>query len=437
MNKIQTDISQHIDIYCRLDNDLSFTVTFTQNSLPYDVSSFIHEIEVLERDGDDLGIFALNDGFTISTNVVTFTKTDTQINAVGKGRYRLKWHITNDSGIRQTWFTGHFNIIDDYRSHTPSSNVNITVNPNTTNVDVEISVLNLTTAQLNAISQIPYASAPISLSTSANTDLLTAQGSNIALQIVSAVIEVETSGTAYTGGQFVLRYDGETEDLTQPTDFFDLTASGSQRTMLLEQADLKDNLKIVCVPVGVTGSGTTTYTVKLRYSLYSDASVSSLAGNAIIKSNGFIDYNNSSASIPITANTWTTITNNGAGAFTNKNYVPTGTTDLYNTSTNKFTFTQLALGDWLILRIDVILTTTSPNTEATFRFSLAEGSGGDYTLEFGRNSFKNSGVHPLTPIYFIYMGDANTRNFPASLQIRTDASASVVNNGIAIGITKR
>jgi len=49
--------------------------------------------------------------------------------------------------------------------------------------------------------------------------------------------------------------------------------------------------------------------------------------------NGFIDYNDTTGAFSINADTWTDLPNNGLGSFTNKNYPPTGVTELMDTST--------------------------------------------------------------------------------------------------------
>ena len=68
---------------------------------------------------------------------------------------------------------------------------------------------------------------------------------------------------------------------------------------------------------------------------------------------GFMDYNdNSTSTTPITlvADTWTTITNDGLGAFTNKTYKPYGNvTELMNTSTGAIDPTGLDLGDTILI----------------------------------------------------------------------------------------
>ena len=160
------------------------------------------------------------------------------------------------------------------------------------------------------------------------------------------------------------------------------------------------------------------------------------------RTDGIADYNDTAtASTPINlvANTWTTLTNNGAGAFTNTSYLPEGVTNLMDTSTGQFDFSELALGDYVIIRNDYTVTPNTNNALLELRYQLGNG-GGAYTLQktVGRLD-SGSGIgytFALTPD-FIYMGDANTRDNPVTLQIRLSTSGTVVNAGSAIGVNKR
>ncbi len=81
-------------------------------------------------------------------------------------------------------------------------------------------------------------------------------------------------------------------------------------------------------------------------------------------STGFFDYNDSATAItPISvlANTWTKLTNNGLGAFTNKTYKPAGVAEVWNTTTNRFEWGDLVLGDTLDIRADIDIITSVPN----------------------------------------------------------------------------
>ena len=168
----------------------------------------------------------------------------------------------------------------------------------------------------------------------------------------------------------------------------------------------------------------------------------SFASSGVLARNGFIDYNDtltSTTPINLVANTWTTITNDGAGAFTNKNYAPTGVTELMNVSTGAFDPTQLDFGDTMLIRNDFAVTPNTNNALLELRYQLGTGAG-SYTLQktVGRLD-SGSGVayrFSLEPDQ-IYMGDANTRDNPIVLQLRLSGDGTVSNAGSAITVVKR
>lgn len=159
-------------------------------------------------------------------------------------------------------------------------------------------------------------------------------------------------------------------------------------------------------------------------------------------SDGIADYNDAATAvtpITLTSDTWTTLTNDGQGPFTNLGYLPSGVTQLMNTSTGAFDFSELALGDNCFIRNDFSVTPNTNNALLELRYQLG-ATGSQYTLEtiIGRLD-SGSGVpyrFSLNP-QMIYMGDANTKDNPITLQIRLSTNGSVVNAGSAIGVVKR
>ncbi|NRA49474.1 MAG: hypothetical protein HRU12_10115 [Phaeodactylibacter sp.] len=159
------------------------------------------------------------------------------------------------------------------------------------------------------------------------------------------------------------------------------------------------------------------------------------------KANGFGDYNDTStASTPITlvADTWTTLTNDGAGAFTNLAYLPDDVTHLMNTPMGTFDFSQLQLGDNVLIRNDYSVTPNTNNALLELRYVLGTG-GGSYTLETIVGRLDSGSGKPyrqsLEP-QMIYVGDSNTKDNPITLQLRLSSSGSVVNAGSAIGVVR-
>lgn len=173
---------------------------------------------------------------------------------------------------------------------------------------------------------------------------------------------------------------------------------------------------------------------------YPDTSSGGGGGSRV--QNGFADYNDATtATTPIVlpANTWTTITNDGAGAFTNLGYLPTGVTRMMDTSTGQFDFSGLKLGDNCFIRNDFSVTPQTNNALLKLRYQLGSGAL-SYTLEtiLGRLD-SGSGIpyrFSLVP-QMIYMGDLNTKDNPITLQINLSTAGTATNAGSAIGVIVR
>ena len=157
--------------------------------------------------------------------------------------------------------------------------------------------------------------------------------------------------------------------------------------------------------------------------------------------NGFADYNDSAtSSTPITllANTWTTITNDGLGAFTNLNSLPFGVTSLLDTSTGYIDPTELDIGDSLVIRNDYTVTPKVNNSLLKFRYELGTGNG-LYQLQtiVGRlDSGSGVGYRLALKPDFIYMGDSNTRDNYIKIQVNLENDGTLVNAGSVIQVVK-
>ncbi len=165
-------------------------------------------------------------------------------------------------------------------------------------------------------------------------------------------------------------------------------------------------------------------------------------GGGSSETNGFIDYNDTSTTaspVMLTPDTWTTIPNDGLGLFSNKNYSPSGISELMDTTTGAIDPTGLALGSSILIRNDFTVTPDTNNSLLEFRYTLGTG-GGAYTLGklIGRldsgsgKPYRQSLVPDL-----IYMGDTNTRDNPIGLQVRLSTAGTLVNAGSVIQTVKQ
>lgn len=155
---------------------------------------------------------------------------------------------------------------------------------------------------------------------------------------------------------------------------------------------------------------------------------------------GFFDYNDTATSvtpIPISAGIEAALTNDAAGQFTLKDFAPYGVTDVWDPVTNKFDFSELPLGSMIGIRITLDVTTVSNNTDVDFHLNMAIGSGAEYELRFDRNVFKNAGTYQISRTIDFYLGNAETRDFPAEVAVTMDGNGSVTVLGWYVNIVMR
>ena len=165
------------------------------------------------------------------------------------------------------------------------------------------------------------------------------------------------------------------------------------------------------------------------------------AGKYTSGAGGIADYNDAATTItPIVMNTetWTTVTNDGQGAATNTQYLPSGVTSLMDLSTGQFDFSQLGLGDNCFVRNDFSVTPQTNNALLELRYQLGTGAG-SYTLQTVVGRLDSGSGQPyrfsLSP-HMIYMGDLNTKDNPITLQLKLSTNGTLINAGSAIGVSK-
>ncbi|NRA48107.1 MAG: hypothetical protein HRU12_03160, partial [Phaeodactylibacter sp.] len=166
----------------------------------------------------------------------------------------------------------------------------------------------------------------------------------------------------------------------------------------------------------------------------SGAVVDYLSGQSAASS-GFADYNDTTGSVSITADTWTDVPNNGAGAFTNTSYLPSGVTSLIDTSTGYLDFSDLSLGSEILIRNDLTVVPQTNNALLEARYLLGTGAGEYQLLFWSERLDSGSGIDYQRVVSFpIYMGDTNTQGNPGKLQIRLSSSGTFTNAGSYISM---
>lgn len=145
---------------------------------------------------------------------------------------------------------------------------------------------------------------------------------------------------------------------------------------------------------------------------------------------GLEDYNDTAtASAPIAltlANQWYTLTNNGLGPNSQTDLRLPGRKQSWNPATSQFEFDDNAIGDGVLLRTDVTVTTGVNNQGIELGLRLAANSGTPFVLSMGRQEFKTAGAYQIVLPYWFYIGSALTRDNGAEIVARCDGVGSTV-----------
>ncbi len=156
--------------------------------------------------------------------------------------------------------------------------------------------------------------------------------------------------------------------------------------------------------------------------------------------NYFVDYNDSATALnPIVLldDTWTTLTNDGAGVYSNTNFLPPNV-ELLDTATGALDFSSLNIGDSVIIRNEFKVTPSVDFKQLYFRYSLGANAG-TYTLEYYVSDLTaGAGIEYELNLnaQFIYLGDSNTKDNPIFMQVKLLGGGTLINNGTAIQILK-
>ncbi len=156
---------------------------------------------------------------------------------------------------------------------------------------------------------------------------------------------------------------------------------------------------------------------------------------------GTVNYSDATTSgspISLIGGTWATLTNDGLGAQTYTEYLPIGVTSML-TGTGQLDVSQLSIGSFVMIRPDFTITPSTNNQDVEFRYSLGSGAGA-YTLvkrEGRMDSGSNIPYRYALDAHFIYIGNADTRDSPITLQVKTSGAGSVVNSGMALMVFAR
>lgn len=155
-------------------------------------------------------------------------------------------------------------------------------------------------------------------------------------------------------------------------------------------------------------------------------------------SGGWADYSDfATTGTPLSVTTsFSVLTNDGIGSATNTTYLPEGVTQLWDSATNSFDWSELKVGDMVDIRMDLDVITVTNNTAVTV--NLYMGSGGSIVVPFiSSQNFKTGGTYNLIRYQGIYIGSENVRDNIAQLKIKADNNCTCVVNGWYVRYTKK
>jgi len=155
-----------------------------------------------------------------------------------------------------------------------------------------------------------------------------------------------------------------------------------------------------------------------------------------LPSSGFVDYSHSGGGQAAAANTWITLNNDGAGASTNTGSLPSGVTSML--LSNSVDLSDLSIGDYIVVRSTFAVTPTTNNQSIDLQYTLGTGVASYTVGGFAGQLRQGAGISEKFSITeLIYVGDANTRNNPVGIQVRTSGPSTIQNIGFAAGISIR
>lgn len=119
------------------------------------------------------------------------------------------------------------------------------------------------------------------------------------------------------------------------------------------------------------------------------------------------------------------LTNDAVGPQTEKTFLPTGVTDVWDTDNDTFDWTELSVGDMVDIRLAIIVTTTVVNTAVSVDLHMGSG-GGAFTIPFITDTnFKSSGAHALNRFNGIFIGSTDVLNSGGQFKIQSDQNCTV------------
>lgn len=158
----------------------------------------------------------------------------------------------------------------------------------------------------------------------------------------------------------------------------------------------------------------------------------------LFSSVGYFHISNSLTAQSVASGVATDLLNNNLGTYSSSAQAPYGITQIWNTTTNAFDFSQLSLGDMVSLRVDLLIDTTDTNQDFRVYITLGIGTASEYSLLLNQTTYKGAASsHVFLEDVTFSIDNEDWRTAPAKIIGVTDASASVLVNGWYVPIIRK
>ena len=141
----------------------------------------------------------------------------------------------------------------------------------------------------------------------------------------------------------------------------------------------------------------------------------------------YSDLNTVTTPIELTlANTYYPVTNDGLGAQTEKTYKIFDHGEIFDTTTNRFDFSSLAVGDRVSMRFNCTIDIGGPNQDVDAKIDFAIGGSFPFSVPMAHDSYRTDGERPYGFERSWYIGSADVRDNPAELLMASDGTGTEV-----------
>lgn len=159
-----------------------------------------------------------------------------------------------------------------------------------------------------------------------------------------------------------------------------------------------------------------------------------------LNSFGYFDYSDlitQTTPLNIVANTPSLVTNDALGEFTSSSNAPYGISRVYDETTNQFDFSQLKIGDAIMIRLDYSITTTNANQKYHFDLKLGVGSPTEFQRRVFEQEVKTAGTSGAWVTMAFTLDYQDIVDYPCELYVTSDANATFVNNGYKVEVIQK